>query len=48
MEEMIIKKLCTSCICKDKHCDCIEILENKSNKMYKYINNKQDMSKISN
>ena len=47
MEEMIIKKLCTSCICKDTHCDCIEILEGKNYKMYKCLNYKQDISKIS-
>ena len=46
MEEMIIKKLCTSCICKDKNCDCIEILESKNYKMYKCLNYKQDISKI--
>lgn len=46
MEEMIIKKLCTSCICKDKNCDCIEILEGKNYKMYKCLNYKQDISKI--
>lgn len=46
MEEMIIKKLCTSCICKDTNCDCIEILEGKNYKKYKCLNYKQDISKI--
>lgn len=46
MEEMIIKKLCISCICKDTNCGCIEILEGKNYKTYKCLNYKQDISKI--
>lgn len=46
MEEMIIKKLCTSCICEGKNCISIETIQRKYYKEYRCLNYKQDISKI--
>lgn len=45
MEE-IIKKLCTSCICKGSNCIELQLIETKLCKTYKCLNYKQDISKI--
>lgn len=45
MEDMIIKKLCTSCLCKEKNCISIEKIETKNYIKYRCLNYKQDINK---